>query len=253
VNEITVALAIGISIATAVGFWLIYLVWITIFESYRFRNGGLELSKWPLKAKRYELDQILLVSPRYKFGNLNEFVVRTIDKKDHLFLANSPSNRALIYAIVRSKGFKELLTSCFEYFSTELQSDPELRAELETALRQEKAAYEISLASIDSSSVRDKAIKRLLWSAPVTFAVLWAIEKFSPTTPRSSPWFLIGIAIPLLPFLESVIELISGVPIFELSRRWDDLKGWQRGVLGTLVVVIALVTFMTIAIQFVPE
>jgi hypothetical protein len=25
-----------------------------------------------------------------------------------------------------------------------------------------------------------------------------------------------------------------------LARRWDDLKGWQRGILGTFIVIVAL-------------
>ena len=35
--------------------------------------------------------------------------------------------------------------------------------------------------------------------------------------------------------LIGLTELVSGIPIAHLSRRWEGLKGWQRGVLGTLI------------------
>ena len=35
-----------------------------------------------------------------------------------------------------------------------------------------------------------------------------------------------------------LLELITGVPFFELSEKWDDLAGWQRGLLGLVVVIL---------------
>jgi hypothetical protein len=32
-----------------------------------------------------------------------------------------------------------------------------------------------------------------------------------------------------------------------LARRWDDLKGWQRGVLGLVIVALATIAIVTIA------
>jgi hypothetical protein len=41
------------------------------------------------------------------------------------------------------------------------------------------------------------------------------------------------------PLMGVLLELVSGVSFWELSRKWDALQGWQRGVLGLLVVAAA--------------
>jgi len=48
------------------------------------------------------------------------------------------------------------------------------------------------------------------------------------------------------PFLMHLLELIVGVPFADMSNRWDDLKGWQRGVIGIagcgiLITIVILV------------
>ncbi|ALV04518.1 hypothetical protein [Roseateles depolymerans] len=54
----------------------------------------------------------------------------------------------------------------------------------------------------------------------------------------------IGWAIPAAFALTGLIQLVSGVPFLELSARWDSLKGWQRGILGTLIVIVAVALMM---------
>jgi hypothetical protein len=39
--------------------------------------------------------------------------------------------------------------------------------------------------------------------------------------------------------LAGLIQLVSGVPLIELSSRWNGLEAWQRGNLGTLFVLAA--------------
>jgi len=63
-----------------------------------------------------------------------------------------------------------------------------------------------------------------------------------------------GWGIPGAFALAGLAQLVSGVPFSELSSRWDALQGWQRGVLGTLIVLVAtgliflvLIAFMTLA------
>jgi hypothetical protein len=41
-----------------------------------------------------------------------------------------------------------------------------------------------------------------------------------------------------------LLELVSGVPFAQIAGRWDQLAGWQRGVLGLLVVAVAFVVMM---------
>jgi hypothetical protein len=48
-----------------------------------------------------------------------------------------------------------------------------------------------------------------------------------------------ALGIPGAFFLAGLIQLVSGVPFAELAERWDSLHGWQRGVLGTLTVLLS--------------
>ena len=48
-----------------------------------------------------------------------------------------------------------------------------------------------------------------------------------------------AVGIPGAFFLAGLIQLVSGVPFAELAERWDGLHGWQRGVLGTLIVLLS--------------
>jgi hypothetical protein len=55
-------------------------------------------------------------------------------------------------------------------------------------------------------------------------------------------WGLLGLGwgIPGAFALAGLVQLVSGVPFSELAARWDSLKGWQRGVLGLLIVGVAV-------------
>jgi hypothetical protein len=48
----------------------------------------------------------------------------------------------------------------------------------------------------------------------------------------------IGLLLPGAYALAGLVQFITGVPFFELARRWDSLKGWQRGVFGTFIVLV---------------
>src|SRR5262245_60489158 len=62
--------------------------------------------------------------------------------------------------------------------------------------------------------------------------------------PTGSPFKIIGPAIPGAFALVGLVEMTVGMPITEVSSAWDELAGWQRGILGTLVVVLAFVLMM---------
>lgn len=51
---------------------------------------------------------------------------------------------------------------------------------------------------------------------------------------------MVGLAVPFVPLLGGMVEVVTGISFFDLARRWDGLKGWQRGVYGTSIVVLAL-------------
>lgn len=56
---------------------------------------------------------------------------------------------------------------------------------------------------------------------------------------QPSPVTLALGAIPGALALLGVVEIITGIPYHQLARRWDSLRGWQRGVYGTFIVLIA--------------
>jgi hypothetical protein len=55
-----------------------------------------------------------------------------------------------------------------------------------------------------------------------------------------------GLGLPLVPLLVGLTELVSGRHFDDLAKSWDDLRGWQRGLLGTVIVAIAIVVFVVI-------
>ncbi|WP_306524323.1 hypothetical protein [Dokdonella sp.] len=60
------------------------------------------------------------------------------------------------------------------------------------------------------------------------------LQGFAP-----SSFAMIPLAIPGAYALMGIVEMVSGTDFFEIAQKWDDLDGWQRGVLGTLVVILA--------------
>ncbi len=53
------------------------------------------------------------------------------------------------------------------------------------------------------------------------------------------PFMLIPAGVPFVYFCIGVIELLTGRPFQQLADAWMALRGWQRGVIGTKIVLIA--------------
>ncbi len=53
--------------------------------------------------------------------------------------------------------------------------------------------------------------------------------------------FIIPLAVPGAFALMGLLEIITGIPFKEMSGKWDNLKGWQRGILG---IAVAILTFI---------
>ena len=56
----------------------------------------------------------------------------------------------------------------------------------------------------------------------------------------NNPFRLIAPAIPFVYFCIGFIELVTGRPYRQLAQAWMTLKGWQRGVIGTFIVLAAI-------------
>jgi hypothetical protein len=60
--------------------------------------------------------------------------------------------------------------------------------------------------------------------------------------------FLVLFAAPGAYALVGLLEALSGRPFREFAVKWEQLKGWQRGVLGSAIAATALVMFMAIVV-----
>jgi len=54
-----------------------------------------------------------------------------------------------------------------------------------------------------------------------------------------NPFEIIPASVPFVYFCIGLIEVITGRPFQQLADSWMTLKGWQRGVLGTIIVLVA--------------
>lgn len=91
------------------------------------------------------------------------------------------------------------------------------------------------------TSIRKEGlIKLILGSAGMAliFGIVYFIrlQGFAPTSLAMIP-----LALPGAYGLSGLLELVAGVPFTGIAEKWDDLAGWQRGVLGTLAVILAFV------------
>lgn len=61
---------------------------------------------------------------------------------------------------------------------------------------------------------------------------------------------IIPLAVPGAYALIGLLEIITGTPFLEISKKWDSLAGWQRGILGIIVVILFFLLFMFGVIAF---
>jgi hypothetical protein len=67
-----------------------------------------------------------------------------------------------------------------------------------------------------------------------------------------NPFMFIPVAIPFVYLCIGFIELLSGRPFQQLADAWMELRGWQRGVIGTIIVFVAgfiMILVVTIVIM----
>ena len=88
---------------------------------------------------------------------------------------------------------------------------------------------------------RDAALRGMLWSAPLAALTILAVYVLSQDRRFEVFFKLLGpfSALLLVPLLGHAAQLVTNVWISELSERWDELAGWQRGVFGVIAVLLA--------------
>jgi len=83
-------------------------------------------------------------------------------------------------------------------------------------------------------SVRHRGLVKVIIGVPL--GIGWFL--FQQRIEVMSEW--LRMAIPGFPgvlALIGLVELTSGIPISRISKAWDSLRGWQRGVIGTLILI----------------
>lgn len=53
-----------------------------------------------------------------------------------------------------------------------------------------------------------------------------------------TPPGMIPFALPGAYALSGLLELATGISFLDLGRRWDEIKGWQRGIFGAFIVLV---------------
>jgi hypothetical protein len=101
---------------------------------------------------------------------------------------------------------------------------------------------------------RKRALKKVALGILGTLAMagLFMAIAFAGYMP-GNPFMLVPAAIPFVYFCVGVIELLTGRPYRQLADAWMALKGWQRGIIGTLVVLVAgflIIVVMTAVVMW---
>ncbi len=78
-------------------------------------------------------------------------------------------------------------------------------------------------------------LKLLLWGT-VAAAYTFVAQRLAL---QNRTIYGLGWGVPGALALAGLVQFISGVHFSELSSRWNELQGWQRGLLGTLIIAVA--------------
>jgi hypothetical protein len=90
------------------------------------------------------------------------------------------------------------------------------------------------------TAVRANGIRKLMIGTLGAIGIGVVFYLISRTGYAPTSFALIPFAFPGVYALTGILEIIAGVPFMDLADRWDSLAGWQRGILGTLIVMLAL-------------
>jgi len=91
--------------------------------------------------------------------------------------------------------------------------------------------------------VRRRALKIIAVGALI--AVAWTAVVLA-LSERGRQFWGPGLGVPAVPLLVGLVELVAGRTFLDLAQRWDELKGWQRGILGLVIVAIATTVFVVV-------
>ncbi len=58
------------------------------------------------------------------------------------------------------------------------------------------------------------------------------------------------LCIPAIAAFVGFVEMVTGSPFTQTASAWDELQGWQRGLLGVLIVFVAISLFFLGVVLF---
>jgi hypothetical protein len=95
-------------------------------------------------------------------------------------------------------------------------------------------------ATTTTQPFRRRALKKLIIGLVATLLIagLFLAVSFAGYMP-GNPFMLVPAGIPFVYFCIGTIELLTCRPFQQLADAWMGLQGWQRGIIGTLIVVVA--------------
>jgi hypothetical protein len=89
-------------------------------------------------------------------------------------------------------------------------------------------------------NVRTSGLLKVIGSGAAFALVLGTVLKNGLGDPsHGGPFKMIAMGVPGAFALAGLIELITGIEFQRLASAWDGLAGWQRGVLGIVIVIVA--------------
>jgi len=99
------------------------------------------------------------------------------------------------------------------------------------------------------NKIRVRGLMLLLISGTIFGGIIMWIISNTLGDLKAKPITLLILAAPGAFGLAGLIQLVTGVPFSQISDFWDNLKGWQRGVIGLFVVILSLgLLFLTIGL-----
>lgn len=99
--------------------------------------------------------------------------------------------------------------------------------------------------------MRAKGLAKLVGGVLVYVILFSTVLKNGLGDPaHGGPFKLIVLGVPGAFLLSGLIELVTGAPFQHVAEKWDMLQGWQRGIFGILIVVLAIIAMMGAVVMF---
>lgn len=96
----------------------------------------------------------------------------------------------------------------------------------------------------EREEVRGKGLLKLIGGGIISLLIwMWISAGNQPST-QGGVFKLILLAIPFVVATMGFVETFTGIPFSRFGDAWDELQGWQRGVLGVLVVILSFIVIM---------